>query len=212
MPNYQEYLRQIRTNVQELSVEELRAERLATANALLVDVREPDEHLQGVIPGAVLIPRGCSRENRKRSARSKRTHRFVPSGWSSIGARGQQSVAMGYGNVRSLAGESQRGGRRAAQLKNRRCFLPSSAVAIRGTSCCPKSGKAATLLKSRVLLIGAGGPGDRHRRTILRRRASARWASSTATSSRNQTSSGRSCTTPVGSVALSSLRQRRSRS
>jgi rhodanese-related sulfurtransferase len=40
--------------VQEISVAEL-AERLA-ANAVVVDVRQPDEYLGGHVPGAVLIP------------------------------------------------------------------------------------------------------------------------------------------------------------
>jgi rhodanese-related sulfurtransferase len=40
--------------VQEISVAEL-AERL-DANAVVVDVRQPDEYLGGHVPGAVLIP------------------------------------------------------------------------------------------------------------------------------------------------------------
>ncbi len=56
MPSYQEILEQKRAGVREVDARE--SARLREQGALLVDVREQDEVEQGIIPGAVHIPRG----------------------------------------------------------------------------------------------------------------------------------------------------------
>ena len=55
MPSYHDYLQQVKAQIHEISVAELQAE---PPPELILDVREPDEHAQGVIPGATLLPRG----------------------------------------------------------------------------------------------------------------------------------------------------------
>jgi len=56
MPTYQEMLEQKRSSVREVDARE--SARLREQGAILVDIREQDEVDQGIIPGAVHIPRG----------------------------------------------------------------------------------------------------------------------------------------------------------
>ena len=56
MPTYQEMLEQKRASVREVDARE--SARLREQGAILVDIREQDEVDQGIIPGAIHIPRG----------------------------------------------------------------------------------------------------------------------------------------------------------
>src|SRR5215211_9562895 len=56
MPTYQEMLEQKRASVREVDARE--SARLREQGAILVDIREQDEVDQGIVPGAVHIPRG----------------------------------------------------------------------------------------------------------------------------------------------------------
>ena len=56
MSTFKELIRQVKSEIHEVSVEDarLRSEK----GAVLVDVRETDEWSQGYVPGSVFIPRG----------------------------------------------------------------------------------------------------------------------------------------------------------
>ncbi len=56
MPTYQEILEQKRAGVRELDPRQ--SAGLREQGAVLVDIREQDEVDQGIIPGAIHIPRG----------------------------------------------------------------------------------------------------------------------------------------------------------
>ena len=56
MQTYQEMLERKRESVREVDARE--AARLREQGAVVIDVREQDEVDQGIIPGAVHIPRG----------------------------------------------------------------------------------------------------------------------------------------------------------
>ena len=88
-------------------------DELAAGDLLLVDVREPDEHRLGHVPGAVLIPRGTiepaadlrfpKRHPELSRARTRRVVLYCGTG-------GRSALAcdvlqeMGFENVASLAG------------------------------------------------------------------------------------------------------------
>jgi rhodanese-related sulfurtransferase len=55
---FRDYLAEAKSSVTEVSVDELVQEALSNTELIIVDVREKDEHEQGVVPGAKLIPRG----------------------------------------------------------------------------------------------------------------------------------------------------------
>ena len=56
MSTFKELIRQVKSEIREVSVDEAR--KLSATGAVLVDVREADEWSQGHVPGAVFIPRG----------------------------------------------------------------------------------------------------------------------------------------------------------
>ena len=58
MPSFTDYLKQVKASIREMSVHDLAKMREAVAELTVIDVREPDEHDNGVIRGARLVPRG----------------------------------------------------------------------------------------------------------------------------------------------------------
>ena len=56
MATFREILVGVKSRIREVSTEE--GERMRDDGAVFLDVREPDEHEQGTIPGAIHIPRG----------------------------------------------------------------------------------------------------------------------------------------------------------
>ena len=72
---------------------------------VLVDVREPNEHANGIIPGAVPIPRGVleMQITKVTQDENKAIVCYCGGGTRSLFAA-QQLKKMGYKNVKSLAG------------------------------------------------------------------------------------------------------------
>lgn len=100
-----------RQQVENLTAERVAAE-LAQGNAVLIDLREPNEQAQhGTIPGAVSAPRGMlefwadpsSPYHRQEFEPQRRTILFCASGGRSALAA-QTLKQMGYTNVAHLAG------------------------------------------------------------------------------------------------------------
>ena len=58
MPNYRELLQQVKSEIDEVDVTQARELLAADDRPLVVDVREKDEVRDGVIPGALSVPRG----------------------------------------------------------------------------------------------------------------------------------------------------------
>ena len=101
-----ELVQEAKKSVKECTTAELH-ERLALPDALLVDVREPDEYRQGHIAGSVNIPRGMLEFKLSSEVALQDLSRpFLvyckSSGRSALAAVAMQS--MGFANVMSLAG------------------------------------------------------------------------------------------------------------
>ena len=138
------------------------AERIA-AGAVVLDVREPDEHDQGALPGALHIPRGHLEAQIEGKVPAKDTPIVVYCAGGVRSAFAAKTLAeLGYGDVVSMAGGFGRWkdeGRPwkapvtlTAEQRNRyqrHLLLPE--VGIEGQ---------ARLLESKVLLLGAGGLGS----------------------------------------------------
>jgi molybdopterin/thiamine biosynthesis adenylyltransferase/rhodanese-related sulfurtransferase len=130
---------------------------------VLVDVREPAEFEEGVIEGALLVPRGSLEEKIGELIPDRSTEVVI---YCAAGARSALGaltmMGMGYKNVSSLAGGfvrwqmEGRGGEQPSPLTSdqhgrysRHLLLPE--VGVEGQ---------VKLLQSKVLLIGAGGLGS----------------------------------------------------
>ncbi|MBL8633482.1 MAG: molybdopterin-synthase adenylyltransferase MoeB [Myxococcales bacterium] len=159
MPSYQQYLQQVKAQIREISPSQLQQ----CPPQLLVDVREPDEHQQGVIPAAVPIPRGQLEGRIEALAVSPDTEIVV---YCAGGSRSALAVgtlqAMGYQRVASLQGGITAWRSEGFPIEKPLVFSAAQRSRYARHIMLPEVGEAgqAKLLKSRVLLVGAGGLGS----------------------------------------------------
>ena len=104
MPSFRELLEQTRATIREIDVPTARAMTEASDD-VLIDVREQDEIEQGVIPGAITIPRGFL-ESRVEEAVPEKERRIVIycAGGTRSAFAAKSLAELGYTNVASLAG------------------------------------------------------------------------------------------------------------
>lgn len=160
MPSYDALLRDLRGAIAEIDVAGLAG---AAARPAIIDCREPDEHAQGAIPGAVWIPRGFleSRIEKHVADRAAPIVVYCASGNRSLFAV-RTLAELGYTNARSLAG-----GFTAWKRAGQPWEMPATLRADQETRysrhvLLPEVGVAGQqkLLASKVVCIGAGGLGS----------------------------------------------------
>lgn len=160
MPSYRELVERAKDSISELTPAEVEA-RLG--ELVLIDVREPEEHRQGAIPGARFLPRGLLERDIATVAGHDDREMVLYCGGGNRSALAAVSLAeMGYRHVHSLAGGFDRwkaeghpwgdpggltGAQRARYARHVRL---------------PEVGEAGQLrlLSARVLVVGAGGLGS----------------------------------------------------
>src|SRR5690348_15410261 len=101
MANFQAYLKQVKSEIRETSVDEVKAH----TPAYLIDVREGEEYNDGFIPGAVWIPRG-KLELRIEDAVPDRAADVVLycAGGTRSALAAKALAELGYTRVKSMAG------------------------------------------------------------------------------------------------------------
>src|ERR687897_110090 len=103
MPTYQEILEQKRAAVREVDARQ--SARLREQGAILVDIREQDEVDQGIIPGAVHIPRGFLEMRIEEAIRDRYTPLVVYCAGGVRSIFGAEALTdLGYRDVASMAG------------------------------------------------------------------------------------------------------------
>ncbi|HVY37179.1 MAG TPA: molybdopterin-synthase adenylyltransferase MoeB [Polyangia bacterium] len=165
-------LKDVKAQIRETDVETLRKEIEAQkgkggngngAGPILVDVREKDEWTEGFIPGARWIPRGFL-ELRIEDQVPERSAEIVLycAGGTRSALAARALAELGYTNVKSLAGGFSAWKR--AGLNFERPFVMTQEQSLRYArhTMLPELGEAGQvkLLKSKVLLLGAGGLGS----------------------------------------------------
>jgi molybdopterin/thiamine biosynthesis adenylyltransferase/rhodanese-related sulfurtransferase len=160
MPGFRELLAQTKSEIREIEPSDAEA-RLADATFL--DVRELDEFEQGMIPGAVFIPRG----HLESQVENKLTDRDAPvvvycAGGTRSAFAAKTLQELGYRDVVSMAGGFGRW-----KNENRPWLTPAVLDADQRNRyhrhiLLPEVGEAGQqkLLESKVLLLGAGGLGS----------------------------------------------------
>lgn len=159
MPNFQTYLRDIKASIQETTPQEI----VAHKPAVLIDVREGDEHQEGFIPGAQWIPRGKLELRIEDAVPQRDTDVVLYCAGGNRSALAARTLAeLGYTKVRSLAGGF--GAWKKAGLPVDKPFIFTDAQKARYArhTMLPEVGETgqARLLRSKVLLLGAGGLGS----------------------------------------------------
>ena len=163
MPSFDTLLRDLRGHTPEIDSPTLNAEIEAGKRPALIDVREPDEHAQGVIPGTLHIPRGFL-EMRIEGCVADRTAPVVlycAGGTRSVLAL-RSLIELGYTNVRALSGGFNGWKRAGLPWEQPITMRADQEARYSRHTMLPEVGMAGQLklLASKVLCIGAGGLGS----------------------------------------------------
>jgi sulfur-carrier protein adenylyltransferase/sulfurtransferase len=163
MPTFREMLKGVRSRIREVDVRQLNQMRQGADLPVIVDVREQDEVEQGIIPGAVHIPRGYLelRIEDRAPDRDATIVAYCASGIRSALAA-ETLTAMGYTNVASLKGGFGAWKEAGFDFVVPRELTPDQMKRYSRHVLIPEVGKEGQLklLDSKVLIIGAGGLGS----------------------------------------------------
>jgi sulfur-carrier protein adenylyltransferase/sulfurtransferase len=159
MATYRELLARVRDEIEEIGTAEARERD----SALFLDVREQNEWDEGVLPGAVHIPRG-ELEQRIEGLVPDRSREIVVycAGGSRSAFAAKSLGELGYENVVNLAGGFTDWKRNGYPVETPRSLSADQRARYSRHLLIPEVGEAGQqkLLSSRVLLIGAGGLGS----------------------------------------------------
>ncbi len=160
MATYRELLARVKSEIDEIGAAEARERQ---GDALFVDVREREEWEEGVVPGAVHVPRG-QLESRIEGLVPDRSREIVLycSGGSRSAFAAKAMQDLGYENVTSLTGGFTDWKRNGFPIETPRSLTPDQRRRYSRHLLIPEVGEAGQerLLAGRVLLIGAGGLGS----------------------------------------------------
>ena len=106
MPNFQNYLKSVKSEISECSEADLKAVLETQGDpTTVIDVREEDEYIQGFIPGAKWIPRGFLEIRIENQVPKKERPVILYCAGGTRSALAARSLKeLGYSNVKSLAG------------------------------------------------------------------------------------------------------------
>jgi molybdopterin/thiamine biosynthesis adenylyltransferase/rhodanese-related sulfurtransferase len=155
-----ELLNQAKAAIEEITPERAEA-RLA--DALFLDVREPDEYEQGAIPGAIHLPRGQLEFQVEGRLPDKSAPVVV---YCAVGARSAFAAKtltdLGYEQVASLVGGFNRWKDEGRSWVTPEALTPDQRNRYHRHVLLPEVGESGQLklLRSKVLLLGAGGLGS----------------------------------------------------
>src|SRR3954468_3329077 len=172
MSSFAGYLKDVKNRIKETDVEAVRSLVAARkgkagdgngAGPVLIDVREKEEWLEGVIPGAHWIPRGFLELRIEDQVPEKSSAVVLYCAGGTRSALAARSLAdLGYTNVQSMAGGFSAWKR--AGLDFERPFVMTQDQSLRYArhTMLPEVGEEGQkrLLQSKVLCLGAGGLGS----------------------------------------------------
>lgn len=160
MASFRELLAQTKTEIREVEPADAEARR---AEVTLLDVRELDEYEQGMIPGAVFIPRGHleAQVENKLADRSAEIVVYCAGGVRSAFAT-KTLQDLGYTNVVSMAGGFGRWKNEGRPWITPAVLSGDQRNRYQRHILLPEVGEAGQqkLLEAKVLMLGAGGLGS----------------------------------------------------
>ena len=163
MKTYRDLVNEAKELVPEVSVEELRAQLAATTPPVVIDVRDPDEYREGFIDGAVNISRGFLEFKVQDAFPDSDTPLvlYCLSGLRSLLAA-KALHDLGYRHVASMAGGIRRWKELHLPLVKEEPLTPAQMERYSRHFMLAQVGERGQkqLLRSKALLIGAGGLGS----------------------------------------------------
>lgn len=160
MPDFRELLKATKEQIREVSTAE--AEAMWAAGAALLDVREPDEHAQGAIPGSVFIPRGQLESNIEARIPDKSQTVVIHCASGIRSAFAAKTLAeLGYIDVVSVEGGFNKWKDEGRQWRAPATLTAEQRNRYHRHLLVPEVGEEGQqkLLEAKVLLLGAGGLG-----------------------------------------------------
>jgi molybdopterin/thiamine biosynthesis adenylyltransferase/rhodanese-related sulfurtransferase len=161
MATYQELLERTRGRIREIDARD--SARLREQGAVLIDIREQDEVDQGVIPGAIHIPRGYLEMRIEEAVRDRDTPVVVYCAGGVRSAFGAEALGqLGYRDVASMAGGFTAWKSAGLPWRISQTLSPDQRRRYSRHLLIPEVGEEGQrkLLDARVLLVGAGGLGS----------------------------------------------------
>lgn len=161
--SFQDYISQVKSQVSEVTVDQLKDELEGGTTALVLDVREKHEQENGVIEGAKLVPRGVLEPSIENMApdRSAEIYIYCAGGVrSAMAAKSLQD--LGYQNVHSVEGGFGAWARAGMPVHVQKFLTMDQMDRYSRHLILPEVGEEGQLklMNSRVLMIGAGGLGS----------------------------------------------------
>jgi adenylyltransferase/sulfurtransferase len=160
MSTFKELIRQVKSEIREVSAEEARAR--AERGATIVDVREADEWEKGHIPGALFIPRGFLELRIEEKVPDKSRELVLQCAGGTRSALAAKALqGLGYTNVSSMAGGFGKWKDAGLPVAVPRVLTPEQKERYSRHLKVPEIGEEGQLrlLDAKVLLVGAGGLG-----------------------------------------------------
>src|SRR5688572_12946731 len=160
MPNFQTYLKDIKSQIVETDARDVKAVVDAKNGTTIIDVREQDEYVQGYIPGARWIPRGFLEQRIEDAVPDRDSEVILYCAGGTRSALAARSLKeLGYNHVKSLAGGFSAWKRAGLHFELPTILDKDQQIRYSRHTMLPEVGEAGQikLLKSRVLLLGAGG-------------------------------------------------------
>ena len=161
MATYQDLLQETRQQIKNIDLRE--ADRLRREGAILVDIREADEVEQGIVDGAVHIPRGFLESRIEQVATDKSAPLVVYCAGGARSVFGTKALEqLGYTDVASMDGGFNAWKTAALPWSKPASFTQDQRRRYSRHFLLPEVGEAGQqkLLNTKVLLIGAGGLGS----------------------------------------------------
>ena len=162
MGTYRDYFAELKKRIKEATPQQV-ADLLRRGDVQLADVREKDEWNAGFIPGAVHVPKSYLEQwaEDRIPDKDKTTVLYCAGGVRSVMAA-DTLAKLGYTNVISMSGGFNRWKDSGLAVETPDSFSPEQAQRYSRHLLIPEVGEAGQhrLLRSKVLLIGAGGLGS----------------------------------------------------
>ncbi|MFT3837114.1 MAG: molybdopterin-synthase adenylyltransferase MoeB [Myxococcaceae bacterium] len=159
---FRDLLAGVKKGIREVTVDELKKQLAAPNPPRLIDVRETDEYGAGRLPGALHIPRGFLEPRIEQKAQRDENLVLYCAGGTRSALAAKSLLEMGYQNVQSLAGGYSRWTDAGFPTEKPVVFTNDQKERYRRHLAIPEVGEEgqAKLLRSKVLLMGAGGLGS----------------------------------------------------
>jgi molybdopterin/thiamine biosynthesis adenylyltransferase/rhodanese-related sulfurtransferase len=162
VPTFREMLADAKAAVREVDPTEAE-EEIGQDNAIVLDVREPDEYEQGALPGAVHIPRGTLETSVEGKIPDKSSHVVIYCAGGTRSAFAAKTLQdLGYSDVASVIGGFNRWKDEGRPWSTPQALSSEQRNRYQRHLLLPEVGETGQLklLDSKVLLLGAGGLGS----------------------------------------------------